>query len=74
MPLAFLFVVAAIAFWQLSHNSLYQIIIAVGVAVAYVFWGVVHHYLAKDLDVSIVIEYVVIGTLGLVVLFSLLLN
>ena len=55
-------------FWDMPL----QIAIAVGVAGAYVTWGVVHHYLHRDLHISVVVEYILISTLGLLIILSLL--
>ncbi len=57
-----------------SYDKNFQIGIALATAVAYVFWGVVHHALHKDLHPETVIEYIVIAALGLTIIFSLLIR
>ena len=46
--------------------------IAVGVAGAYITWGIVHHHLHRDLHVSVVVEYILIASLGVIVTLSIL--
>jgi hypothetical protein len=48
--------------------------ISFGVAGAYVAWGVVHHAIHRDLDVMVFAEYLAFATLGLIIVFSLLLR
>jgi positive regulator of sigma E activity len=72
LPLLGIFVAAALAFSIFSYDKVFEVAIAVSVAVAYVAWGVVHHMIHKDLYPEVVIEYLVIASLGLVVLFSLI--
>ena len=40
--------------------------------VAYVFWGIFHHYINHELTRRIMIEYILIGSLGLSILFFLI--
>ncbi|OGH21621.1 MAG: hypothetical protein A2629_01815 [Candidatus Levybacteria bacterium RIFCSPHIGHO2_01_FULL_41_15] len=37
--------------------------------VFYIFFGVIHHLINHDLSIKIMIEYVIIGTLGLALVF-----
>lgn len=53
------------------HSSYFQIAVAVALSAGYVTWGIVHHYIHRDLHLSVVIEYVVVACLGLVIVFSL---
>ena len=38
----------------------------------YVFWGILHHKINHELTAKIVIEYVLIGSLGLSILFFII--
>lgn len=49
-----------------------QVLIAVFAAFFYVFWGIFHHLLHHDLSAKIVVEYVLIGSLGLATVLFLL--
>ena len=49
-----------------------QVLIASFAAFFYVFWGIFHHALHHDLSAKIVVEYVLIGSLGLALILFLL--
>ena len=61
-----------VGFWLFSYDRLFQAAIAIGVAVSYVVWGIVHHKIQGDLETAVVIEYVLIAALGLLVALSLI--
>lgn len=61
-----------VLFWVFSYDKAFQIAVAIALAVSYVAWGVVHHYIHRDLHLSVIIEYIVIASLGLVVILSLI--
>ncbi len=61
------------AMFYFAYDRYLQIITVSVMALFYVFWAVIHHQLHHDLQVKIVIEYILIGILGvLIVLFFLL--
>lgn len=43
------------------------------IAAAYVFWGIIHHFLEKNLNFKIVVEYMLIGVLSMALLGGILL-
>lgn len=55
-----------------SYDRVFQVAISIAVAVSYVAWGVVHHIIHKDFHLAIVVEYLLVASLGLVVVFSLI--
>lgn len=57
---------------SLSPNKQFQMTMIVLTSVFYVIWGIVHHLLNHDLTLKIVVEYILIGSLGLTVVFFLL--
>jgi len=57
-----------------SYDRAFQMAIAFGVAGAYLAWGIVHHLIHRDFDVTVFAEYLAIATLGLIIVFSLLLR
>jgi len=61
-----------LGFVVFSYDRVFQVIIAVAVAVSYVCWGITHHIIHKDFYISIVIEYLLVASLGLIVVFSLI--
>lgn len=71
LPLIGILLVGLLGFFIFSYDKAFQAVIAIAVATAYVFWGLIHHHLHDDLHLLVVIEYIVIATLGLVIMFSL---
>ena len=55
-----------------SSNRSFQIGAVVATAFFYVLWGIMHHLINHDLNVKIVIEYILIGVFGLTIIFFLL--
>ena len=52
-----------------SSNRQLQILIVACTSLLYVSWGILHHFLTHDLNTKIVIEYILIGSIGLVIIF-----
>lgn len=63
-----------IGFTLFSYDKGFQIAVAVATASSYVIWGVMHHFLHKDLHLETFFEYVAVAVLGLVILFSLVIR
>lgn len=57
-----------------SYDRSFQIVVAIATAVAYIAWGVFHHYMHDDLHLETFIEYVAIAVLGLIIMFSLIIR
>ena len=57
-----------------SYDRSFQLAVAIATGVAYVIWGIIHHAIHKDLHLETVIEYMVVATLGLTIIFSLVLR
>ena len=55
-----------------SSNKSFQIGIVFVITLFYVFWGILHHFLKHDLNMKIVIEYMLIGCFGLGIILFLL--
>lgn len=62
------------AFALFSHDRGFQTIVAAAVAASYVAWGIVHHAIHRDLYFSVVVEYLAVASLGLVIVFSLIIR
>ena len=56
-----------------SHNKPLQMIIVSTTALFYAILGIMHHFADHDLSIKIVVEYMLISTLG-VMLFAFLLQ
>lgn len=63
-----------IGFYLFSYDRLFQAAVGVAIAVSYVSWGIVHHKIHDDLHTSVIIEYILVASLGLVIVFSLIFN
>lgn len=72
LPLLGIFVVGVIGFTYFSYDTNFQAAIAIGMAAAYISWGVVHHYIHRDLHTSVFVEYAIIALLGLTIVFTIL--
>lgn len=57
-----------------SYDKSFQMAVAIATAVSYVLWGIVHHFLHKDLHIETVVEYIAVASLGLIILFSLVIR
>ncbi len=55
-----------------TPNKQLQMLIFVIMAFFYVIWGVLHHFINHELSSKIVVEYILIGTLGVAIMFFLL--
>lgn len=72
LPLLGILTLAIFGFVAFSYDKNFQAALVVATAVGYVSWGIVHHYLHKDLHLSVVVEYIAISLLGIVFIFSLI--
>jgi hypothetical protein len=57
-----------------SYDKNFQIAVSLALALAYISWGIVHHYLHKDLHIETILEYIVIAFLGFVIIFSIIIR
>lgn len=57
---------------EFSYEPQIQLLIIVMTACFYVLWGILHHVIHHDLNAKIVIEYVLIGSLGMSLMLFLL--
>ena len=60
------------AFMSLQGNQTGQFLIGTVTTAAYIAWGFLHHWLRNDLHHKVVIEYVLIGSIALAILFIIL--
>lgn len=72
LALFLLFFFFIVLMLQSASDIQLQAAIAILATIVYVFWGIIHHRRMHDLTGKIVVEYVLIGSLGIcVVLFFL---
>lgn len=55
-----------------SPNKQLQTVAIVMTTFFYIAWGILHHLINHDLNLKIVIEYILIGSFGLAAVFFLL--
>ncbi len=55
-----------------SADKSLQLLVLILTALFYILWGIIHHHLHHDLTAKIVVEYVLMGALGISVVFLLL--
>jgi len=55
-----------------SSDRGFQIGVIVATTFFYVLWGIMHHLINHDLHMKIVVEYILIGTFGLTIIYFLL--
>jgi hypothetical protein len=71
LSLLIIFSVGFFATVIVSPNLNYQKITISLTIISYVIWGIIHHYKNHELTTRIMIEYVLIGLLGLSIVFFL---
>lgn len=72
LVLVAILVLGLVFFLLSSHDPNLQLKVVGIFLTAYVLWGVVHHYLDKDLAGLIVLEYLLVAVVAFVIIFSLL--
>lgn len=65
-------VVGICTFISVRPNTTLQLLVGIVTASAYVLWGFIHHAIQKDLHRKIVVEYLLIGTIAVVLLVTML--
>jgi hypothetical protein len=74
LPLIGIFTAGFLAFEIFSYDKYFQIGVIISIAFAHLTWGVVHHYIHKELSMDILIEYLAIALLGAAVVLSVILR
>lgn len=59
------------AFYYVRPDRTLQLAVAIATAVGYVLWGIVHHMMEGDLHIRLVVEYMLIGAIAVVLLFTM---
>lgn len=55
-----------------GKSTLAHTVILVLMSLGYFFWGVIHHFLEKDLHFEVVLEYFIMSLLGLAFVFGVI--
>lgn len=61
----------AMTFWYAVGNTRLQLMAGMVTTIAYVAWGIIHHAMQGDLHRNVVVEYVLIGSIAIVLLLTL---
>ena len=72
ISLIIIFTLGIVLMFSATPNKQLQMLIFVIMAFFYVIWGVLHHLINHELSSKIVVEYILIGTLGVAIMFFLL--
>jgi len=72
LSLACLLMLSAILFVAFRYDSHLQRRVIYATSAIYIFWSLLHHYRRGDLQLSIIIEYLLLALLGIVVISSTL--
>ena len=64
--------VGIVTFIYVRPNTTLQLFVGIITAVTYVLWGFIHHAIKKDLHLKIMVEYLLIGTIAIVLLVTML--
>jgi len=62
----------AVTFFFLSGNQYIQFLVGVITAIGYISWGMLHHGLQGDLHRKVVVEYLLIGSIAILLLLLVL--
>lgn len=65
LVLLFIFIAILASRIFLNFDDTLLLLVLYLVALVYVGWGVVHHWLEHDLNVRIVVEYILIGAIAM---------
>ena len=60
-------------FFTLRYNQMYQFYSVIGMVIYYILWGFFHHYEEDRLDFYIISEYLLIGSV-VILLFAIVLG
>ena len=60
------------AFFSFRNYPVVQLLVGIVTALSYVTWGIVHHFVDKDLNVKIIIEYLAVAIFAIIILWNLL--
>lgn len=61
-----------VTFWGAAGDRSMQMAIGIATSVAYVVWGIIYHSLEGDMHPKVMIEYLLIGTIAVVILATVL--
>ncbi len=60
------------AFFSFRNYPVIQLLIGITTALSYALWGIMHHFVDRDLSIKIVIEYLAISAFAIIILWNVL--
>ncbi|CAN5318636.1 hypothetical protein BH10PAT1_BH10PAT1_4050 [soil metagenome] len=60
-------IASVIGFVIFGYDKNFQFAIIAAASAGYFCWGIVHHYIHRDLNLQVLIEYLMIATVGFVI-------
>nr|MBI5455762.1 hypothetical protein [Candidatus Levybacteria bacterium] len=69
LSLSLIFFLGLLLTFLVSPNFVLQTIIILLTILFYVLWGILHHLINHELTAKIMVEYILIGLLGISILF-----
>lgn len=70
--LAFILIAGIASFQYVKPDSTAQLMIGIATSVAYVAWGIIHHFIRRDLHKRVVVEYILIGAIAITLLVTVI--
>ena len=74
LPLFGILATAFVGFIIFRYDRDFQAAIILAASTGYVVWGIMHHFIHKDLTTQIVLEYVAVAVLGVTLVFSVIMR
>lgn len=59
-------------FYATRGSVMLQLLIGLVTSASYIAWGIIHHVIIGDLHPKVVIEYVLVGSIAMILLFIVL--
>jgi uncharacterized membrane protein len=64
LPLVAILIATVIGFVLFSYDRALKLALLISAGIAYFVWGLIHHYIHKDLSIEIALEYLIISAFG----------
>ncbi|HWA52070.1 MAG TPA: hypothetical protein VG895_03390 [Patescibacteria group bacterium] len=65
-------IATVIGFFAFSYNKDFQLAVVTASSFSYFVWGIIHHFIKKDLNLQILIEYAMFSLIGFVTLVAII--
>lgn len=72
LPLIAILLAAFAGVYLFRYDRALRVSLAIASGFSYFVWGLIHHYIHKDLNIEIIFEYLFICIFGVVAIISLI--